>query len=99
MVFSFNWVVVKRAQENAMVFSWVRVTRSLVVFLMFCRSLFVLVLLSILLSVLLLFMDSDYPFVIFKLFKSCSKTVVHFSRNPSSTFCGFFMLYSVKPFI
>jgi hypothetical protein len=30
-----------------MVFSWVRVTRSLVVFLMFCRSLFVLVLLAI----------------------------------------------------
>ena len=35
---------------------------------MFCRSLFVLLLLAIVLSVLLRFTDSDYAFVIFKLF-------------------------------
>ena len=35
---------------------------------MFCRSLFVLFLLAILLSVLFQFTDSDYPFGIFKLF-------------------------------
>jgi len=48
------------------VFSGVRVTRSLVLCVMFCRSLFVL--LVIVLSVLLRFMDFDYPFGIFKLF-------------------------------
>ena len=35
---------------------------------MFCRSLFVLFLLAIVLSVLLRFTDSDYPSGIFKLF-------------------------------
>jgi len=35
---------------------------------MFCRSLFVLFLLTIVLSVLLRYTDSDYPFGIFKLF-------------------------------
>jgi len=35
---------------------------------MFCISLFVLFLLAIVLSVLLRFQDSDYPFAIFKLF-------------------------------
>jgi hypothetical protein len=35
---------------------------------MFCRSLFVLFLLAIVLSALLRFTDSDYPFGIFKLF-------------------------------
>jgi hypothetical protein len=35
---------------------------------MFCRSLFVLFLSTIVLSVLLWFTDSDYPFGIFKLF-------------------------------
>ena len=47
------------------VFSGVRVTPSLIIFAMFCRSLFVL--LVIVLSVLR-FTDSDYPFGIFKLF-------------------------------
>ena len=42
-------------------FSGVRVTRSLVFFVMFFWSLFVLFLLSIVLSVIL-FTDSDYPF-------------------------------------
>jgi hypothetical protein len=42
------------------VFSEVRVIRSLVLCVMFCRSLFVLFLLAIVLSVLLRFTDSDY---------------------------------------
>ena len=56
------------------VFSAVRVTRSLVFYVqkyMFCRSFFVLLylfLLAIVLSVLLRYTDSDYPFGIFKLF-------------------------------
>jgi hypothetical protein len=50
------------------VFSGVRVTRSLVLYVMFCRSLFVLFLLAFVLSVLLRFTDSDDPFGIFKLF-------------------------------
>jgi hypothetical protein len=49
------------------VVSGVRVTRSLVFCVMFCRSLFVLFLLAIVLSVLR-FTDSDYPFGVFKLF-------------------------------
>jgi len=47
--------------------SGVRVTRSLVFCVVFCRSLFVLFLLAIVLSVLLRFTDSDYPFGISKL--------------------------------
>ena len=43
------------------VFGGVRVAWSLVFYVMFCRSLFVLFLLAIVLSVLLWFMDSDYP--------------------------------------
>jgi hypothetical protein len=50
------------------VFSGVRVARSLVFYVMFCRSMFVLFLLAIVLSVLLRFTFSDYPFGIFKLF-------------------------------
>jgi len=50
-------------------FSGVRVTRSLVLYdCVFCRSLFVLFLLADMLSVLLRYTDSDYPFGIFKLF-------------------------------
>jgi hypothetical protein len=45
-----------------------RVTRSWVLCVMFKRSLFVLFLLVIVLSILLWFMVSDYPFGIFKLF-------------------------------
>jgi len=47
------------------VFSGVRVTRSFVLYVVFCRSVFVL--LAIVLSVLR-YTDSDYPFCIFKLF-------------------------------
>ena len=49
-------------------FSGVRVTRSLVWCVMLCRSLFVLFLLAIVLSVPLWVTDSNYPFGIFKLF-------------------------------
>ena len=50
------------------IFSAVHVTRSLVFICMFCRSLFVLFLLAIVLFVLLRYTDSDYLFGIFKLF-------------------------------
>jgi hypothetical protein len=43
----------------------VLVALSLVIRVVFCRSLFVLFLLAIVLSVFLLFTDSDYPFGIF----------------------------------
>ena len=56
------------ALEFTPVFSEVRATRSLVLCVMLCRSLFVLFLFAIVLSVLLLFMGSDYPFGIFSLF-------------------------------
>jgi hypothetical protein len=52
------------------VFSWVRVTRSLVLFVCYvdrCLS-FVRFLLAIVLSVLLRYADSDYPFGFFKFF-------------------------------
>ena len=55
------------------VFSGVRVTRSLVLYVCFvdrCLS-FVLFLLTIVLFVLLRYTDSDYPFGIFKLFSKC----------------------------
>jgi hypothetical protein len=53
------------------VFSWVRVTRALVLYVCFVDVVcpFVRFLLAIVLSVLLLrYTDSDYPFGIFKLF-------------------------------
>ena len=53
--------------EYQTVFNGVRVARSLVFCAMFCRSLFVIILLVILLSVLW-FTVSDYPFCIIKLF-------------------------------
>ena len=46
----------------------VRMTRSLVLCVVFGRSLFVLNLLVIMLSILRRFTDSDYPFGFFKLF-------------------------------
>ena len=49
------------------VFSGVRVTRSLVLYVCFVDRPFVLFLLAIVLSVLLQYTDSDYPFGIFKL--------------------------------
>jgi hypothetical protein len=50
------------------VFSGVCVTQSLVLCVMFCRLLFVLFLLAIVLTILVRFTDSDYPFGICKLF-------------------------------
>jgi hypothetical protein len=58
------------------VFSGVRVTRSLVLYVCFvdrCLS-FVLFLLAIVLSVLLRYMDSDCPFGIFKLLRIVSSS-------------------------
>jgi hypothetical protein len=63
--------------RSLFVFRGVRVTRSLVLCVMFCRSLFVvfiLFLLDIVLSVLR-FTDSNYPFDIFKLFLSYQITM------------------------
>jgi len=54
--------------SSHLVFSGVRVNRFLVLYVMFCRSLFVLFHLAIVLSVLLRSTDSDYPFGILKLF-------------------------------
>jgi hypothetical protein len=57
--------------SSPLVFSGVLVTRSLVFCVMFCKPLCVhlsVFLLAIVLFVLLWFMDSDYPFDIFKLF-------------------------------
>jgi hypothetical protein len=59
--------------SSLLVLSGVRVTRSLVLYVCFvdhCLS-FELFLLTIALSVLLRYMDSDYPFGIFKLFFGC----------------------------
>ena len=52
-------------------FSKVRATWSLVLCVIFCKSLFVLFRLAIVLSALLLFTDADYPFGIYKLFFKC----------------------------
>jgi hypothetical protein len=59
-----------KAPEFTPNFSGVRVARSLVFSVVFCRSLFVLIFpfLIIVLSVLLRSTDFDYPFVFFKLF-------------------------------
>jgi hypothetical protein len=54
--------------EFTPVLSGVHVTRSLVLYVVLCRSLFVLFLFAIVLSVLLRFTNSDYSFGIFKLF-------------------------------
>ena len=56
--------------SSPQVFSGVRVVRSLVFCALFCRSLFVLFRLVIVLSVLLRFVVYDYPFGFFKLFLS-----------------------------
>jgi len=61
----------KRFVSSPPVFSGVRVVQSLVFCVVFCRSLFVLLYffhLAIVLYVLHRFMDSDYPFDIFRLF-------------------------------
>ena len=62
--------------------SEVRVVRSLVFCVVFCRSLFVLFLLTFVLSVLFWLTASDYPFSIFKLFLCMTETtqVINFAR-------------------
>ena len=53
------------AHEFTSSFSGVRVARSLVLYVVFCISLYVFFLLAIVLSVLLRVSDFDYPFGIF----------------------------------
>jgi len=65
------------------VFSGVRVTRSLLLYVCFedlCLSLCTLFLLAIVLSVLLRYTDSDYPFGIFKLFLETGRNTNHFAK-------------------
>ena len=57
-----------RTPEFTPVFSVVRVAQSLVFCVVYWRSLFVLFILAILLSVLFRFTASDYPFGVIKLF-------------------------------
>ena len=69
------------------IFSGVRVTWSLVVYVCFVDRCFVLFLLAIVLSVLLLYTDSDYPYGIFKLFLSTFPCPIHpFHRIVSLVF-------------
>ena len=68
--------------SSSPVFSVVRVAPSLFLCVMFCRSLFVLLsifILAIVLSVLLLFAASDYPFCIFKPFFNSLKQITAYS--------------------
>ena len=71
--------------SSLLVFSGVRVTRSLVLYVCFVdRYLsFVLFLLAIVLSVLLRHTDSDYPFGIFKLFVLSIRSTEHAKKNYS----------------
>jgi hypothetical protein len=84
------------APEFTTGFSWVRVTQSLVLSVMFCRSLFVLLylfLFAMLLSVLLRFTDSDYHSGIFKLLSKLSLfTFVHFPLKENSYYNSVFEL-------
>ena len=73
--------------SSPLVFSGVRVTRSLVLCVMFCRSLFVLFLLAIVFSVLLWFTDSDYlPLVSFGHCIVCSSLIYRFWLPPFGIF-------------
>ena len=65
------------ASEFTLGFSGVRIARSLVLYIVVWH--FVLFILTIVLSFLLRFTASDYPFVIFKLFLKCQypKTTKH----------------------
>ena len=77
--------------SSSSIFSRVRVAQSLVFCVVFCRSLFcsfVIFLLAIVLSVLLRFTASVYPFGIFKLFLSfCHVSFGHCVVCPSSIYC------------
>ena len=58
------------------VFSGVRVTRSLVLWIVVCP--FVFFLSTIVFSVLLRYTDSDYPFIIFKLFSEETEGAINY---------------------
>ena len=68
----------RKSKKNVYIayYSGVCVTRSLMC--IFCRSLFVLFLLAIVLSVLLRLTDSDYPFSIFTLLMVCLNHIEKF---------------------
>jgi len=68
-------------------FSGVYVSRSLVFCVVFCRSLFVLFLLPIVLSVLLQFSASDYPFGIFKSFLATVSSYQHNKNKRTDYLC------------
>jgi hypothetical protein len=63
-----------RVHEFIPAFSGVRDTQSLVLCVVFCRSLLVLFPFAIVLFVLIPFMDADYPFSIFKLLSGFANT-------------------------
>jgi hypothetical protein len=70
--------------SNQKCFSGVRVARSLVFCVMFCRSLFVLLsffFLVIVLCVLIRFTASDYPFSIYKLFLQSPRSIDWSTRS------------------
>ena len=69
------------------------VARSLVVCVMFCRTLFILFLLAIVLSVFLRFMASDYIFGIFKLLAIVLSVLLQFMA--SDYIFGIFKLLAI----
>ena len=79
---------------SPLVFSGVLLTWSLVLCVMFCRSLFVLFLLAIVLSVLLWFTDSDYlPLVSFGHCFVCSSLIYRFWLPPFGIFWPLYCLF------
>jgi hypothetical protein len=103
-----TWLLNQWRSTILLIFSWrnnylpPRATRFLVLYVVFCRSLFVLFLLAIVLSVLLRFRDSDYPFGICNLFFQhpifhihIVKLVLPMNRQSICMFCRslFVLLY------
>ena len=76
--------------SSSLAFSGVRVTRSLILYVCFvdrCLS-FVLFLMANVLSVFLRYTDSDYPFIIFKLFYIHKRRRIEISENISTWIIG-----------
>ena len=76
--------------SSSLVFSGVRVTRSLILCVCFvdrCLS-FVLFLMANVLSVFLRYTDSDYPFSVFKLFNIHKRRRIEISENISTWIIG-----------
>ena len=100
LLFNAKWAILQQYHTRNLtlppVFSWVCVAWSLVYCVMFCRSLFVLFLWIIVLSVLLRFTASDYPLVSSNLSYQASWTQVLVSINISllSTLC--ILVWTVK---